>query len=543
MPARERCAFVGRLALAIPVLFTLACGGARNESGRGVVAAASPEAAAAGAEILASGGNAIDAAVAVAFTLAVTEPAMSGLGGQTQILVARPGDRPFVINGTSFSPANTPTDVTAADVSGHRATTVPTTVRVLEYALRHHGSGRFRWGQLIEPAHFYATQGFHVGEFRHKVWARHADDLQQHPAVRALFLMPDGSVPQPGDRFLQPVLAETLRRLAVHGAADFYTGDIARELVRDMEINGGWITLDDLERLPEPTELSPLRGSYRGFDVYTLPPPGGGWVVLQILNLLELTAPASLALDAPTRVAHLARALRIAHRMRRDDPVTDLARYGPEVAERIDKDAARQMWDRGETTHFTVADAEGAVVSVTASINAYFGARVASPRLGFLYNDYMHEFELGDPEHPFALRPQAMPYSSMSPTIVARDGRPVLGLGSPGSARIISAVAQVIQRWVDGGQDIASAVAEPRVHVVPDSALFLEARPTAPDVLRELTNLGFRLEEARHDLALGDRNAYFGGVHAVAFEDGRWVGAADPRRDGRAIGVALERAR
>ncbi len=155
---------------------------------------------------------------------------------------------------------------------------------------------------------------------------------------------------------------------------------------------------------------------------------------------------------------------------------------------------------------------------------------MASGALGFLYNDYMHEFQLDDPGHPFALRGNAMPYSSMSPTIVSRDGLPIFVAGSPGSARIPSAVAQVIQLWVDEGVPLVEAVAAPRLHVVPDRQAYVEA-PTAP-VRQVLNAAGYELVEPATDLALGDRNAYFGGVHALALEGGGWTGAADPRRDG-----------
>ncbi|RMD99058.1 MAG: hypothetical protein D6814_06295 [Calditrichaeota bacterium] len=196
--------------------------------------------------------------------------------------------------------------------------------------------------------------------------------------------------------------------------------------------------------------------------------------------------------------------------------------------------------DTGETTHFSVVDARGMAVSVTASINAYFGAREANAKLGFLYNSYMHEFKTGQPHHPFALRPRAMPYSSMSPTIVAREGKPYLALGSPGSSRIISTVAQVIQLWIDTKMGIQQAVAAPRVHVVPKNKLYLESQRLAPDLLARLKQQGYRLSTPRTDLARGGLNPYFGGVHAVAFEQGHWVGAADPRRDGRVIVVELQ---
>lgn len=536
----------GRLVLSLPVIAALACGGALppHTVDGGVVAAATPEAVAAGVAVLEAGGNAVDAAVAVSFVLGVTEPAMSGLGGQTQMLIARPGRDPIVINGTSFAPRNTPVDAQATDLIGHRATTIPTTVRALDFAYRHHGSGRVSWSDLLAPAIRQAADGFVVGSFRHRVWLRHADDLRRNAVTRGLFLTEGGLVPGEGQVFRQPVLAATLRRLARLGGEDFYTGEIARLIAADMAAQGGWITLADLNGVTEPKELRPLVGSYREWEVYTLPPPGGGWVVLQMLNVLELSPARDLAPGTATRLVRIAEALRVGHRSRRDQPVTDLVDYGREVRERIDKEHAAELRRRdrgsGETTHFSVVDASGMIVSVTASINAYFGARAASPELGFLYNDYMHEFELGRPGHPFALRAGAMPYSSMSPTVLARRGRPMLGLGSPGSARIISAVVQVIQAWVDDGASITAAVAAPRIHVVPDSSLYLETASLSPAALRALETAGFRFVAPPDDLVLAGRNAYFGGVHAVAFENGAWEGAADLRRDGT-VGRALLR--
>jgi gamma-glutamyltranspeptidase/glutathione hydrolase len=232
----------------------------------------------------------------------------------------------------------------------------------------------------------------------------------------------------------------------------------------------------------------------------------------------------------------IADALRIGHRERRDAPVLDLVDYRDIVDGKTSKETARRLWETtargGETTHFTVVDAEGMVVSVTASINNLFGSRSASPELGFLYNDYMNEFVLDDPAHPFALRPSAMPYSSMTPTIVVRDGRPVMGLGSPGSARIVSAIAQVTQLWIDSDLGIEGAVASGRIHVVPDSLLYVEAVLSSSEIEDAFLERGFMLGEPRAYLATDNLNAYFGGVHAVALEDGEWVGAADPRRDG-----------
>lgn len=527
--------------------FLLFFGGCRPDGApSGVVSAASPEAALAGVEILEAGGNAIDAAVAVQFALGVTEPAMSGLGGQTQILVQQPGEEAFVIAGSSYSPSAMPPGATAEDLRHHRATTVPATVKALDYAWRRFGSGKISWDALLAPAIRFADSGFTVGPFRHKVWQRHQARLAESPSTRALFLRRDGSVPRVGTIFRQPELAQTLRRLAESGADDFYEGSLAREIAADMAAHGGWITLEDLNSVPEPFIMPAIVTSYRGHTVATLPPPGGGWVVLQLLNLLELTDQDELR-DETSRVRTVAKALRIGHGSRRQDPLSDLVNFSDEVMERIAKETARRLWtlneiavgagsemsSNGETTHFSVVDGDGLAVSATASINAYFGARAASPTLGFLYNDYMHEFELGQPAHLFALRPNAMPYSSMSPTIVSRDNRPVLVLGSPGSARIISAVAQVTHRWIDLGESITQSVAAPRIHVVPRDRLYLESEATTTGATRWIAEDGFQIVDPATDLVIGGRNAYYGGVHAIAFENGDWVGAADPRRDGK----------
>ncbi len=529
-PSRRSAALL--LAPALPLLALLACRPSIPGTGTGVVAAPTPEAAEAGIAIMEAGGNAIDAAVAISFALAVTEPMMSGLGGQTQILLYPPGGDPLVVNGTSFAPAATPDGATAEDIVGHRATTIPTTVRTLEYAWRHYGSGRMTWADLLEPAQRYAERGFIPGRFGREVWERSADELAESPSALPLFLDESGVPPGRNRPWRQPILASTLARLASDGADDFYRGAIAREIAADMEANGGWLRLVDLEALPEPTVLLPLHGSYREYEVTTMPPPGGGWVVLQMLNVLERSDAGALDPALPERMLRMAQALRIGHRERRDRPVRDLVDYDAEVGERIDKQTAAALLGEGggQTTHFSVVDPRGLVVSVTASINYAFGAKVATPTLGFLYNDYMREFVLDDPAHPFALRARAMPYSSMSPTVVALDGSPVLALGSPGSARIISAVVQVGELWMDGLLDIAAAVALPRLHVIPDSALFVEYPAVADTSVVE--RAGFVLVPPRADWSVGELNAYFGGVHAVALERGAWNGAADPRRDG-----------
>ncbi len=503
----------------------------------GCVSAATPEAVSAGIEILQAGGNAIDAAIATAFALAVTEPGMSGLGGQLQTIIAFPDRKPLIVNGTSFAPKNLPKNVSSTDLVGHRASTVPSFVRTLDYIWRSYGGGTLSWDRILEPSIRFADKGFVIGSYRHRVLQNHKKDLSKHLATRTLFLKKDDSVPNEGDRLKQPVLAKTLKRLAEYGADDFYKGEIAREIARDMLENHGWITLEDLNNVPQPLELEPLQGTYRGWDIYISPPPSGGWVVLQVLNLLEQTPSDQLFPSELSRTAKLVNALYLGHKNRYDAPVNSLLDYGKEIDLKIDKGTAENLLnqedDSGETTHFSVVDASGLVVGVTASINSYYGAQVASPKLGFLYNDYMQEFELDNPEHPFSLRSSAMPYSSMCPTVLGKGGEIYMVLGSPGSARIISTVSQVIQLWVDTNMGICKAVSAPRIHVNPArQRLYFESLNTPAEIMKGFQEKGFEVKDAPTELAHTGMNPYFGGVHALAREKNRWCGAADPRRDG-----------
>jgi gamma-glutamyltranspeptidase/glutathione hydrolase len=502
-----------------------------------VVAAGSPEAAEAGAAVLEEGGNAVDAAVAVSLVLGVTEPAGSGIGGQSTFLIHRGGDDPLVINGSSRAPAGVPAGATMSDLVGLRATTVPSTLKVLDLAWRRFGSGRLSWTRLVQPAVNHAEEGYPLGPFRCRALMRNAKSIRRDGPATQLLLAADGTVPEEGVLMRNPQLAQVLRRIAAEGAEDFYQGQIARQVAEDVQDRGGWLTLEDLQQTGEPPVLPALSGTYRRWQVHTLPPPAAGWVVLLALNLLEQAPEGELATEGGRRLCWIAEALTVAHRHRVQRPIPDLVHYRQPIEERLDKDRARRtvralIRDGGETTHFSVADAEGTVVAVTQSLNAYFGARVVTPGLGFLYNDYMREFVVGVERHPFALRPGGMPYSSMSATILARDGWPQLGLGSPGDDRIISAVVNVASHWSDVRRGVAAAVAAPRVHSLPGEEVLLETRPADPRVLLRLEQRGYALHMPLTSLFSGELNPYFGGVHAVAREGERWVGAADPRRDG-----------
>ena len=517
------------------VIFTFfsACSGT-EDSKVGVISTGSPEAVSAGLQILRQGGNAVDASIAVAFALAVTEPAQSGLGGQAQFLVYKHGEEPIIINGTSLSPLSLPENISKQDLVKHKATTVPSMVKVLDYLWKNYSAG-LDWSELLNPAISFAEKGFYLTEFRHKVLDYNAEELRKDSVTSELFLGTNGSLINTDVLWKQPVLAQTLKQLAEKGAEDFYSGDIAKKIVEDMKINNGWITKDDLNNVPQPKKQKPLKGTYRGYEIYTMPPPGGGWVIIQALNILEQFPSKELALESDQRLKLIAEALQIAHRSRSNEPVKDLINYQQDVDLKTDKNYAKKLMDdysKGETTHFSVVDKNGMVVSATLSINNYFGSKAASPELGFLYNDYMNEFKINEPENPFNLGPDAMPYSSMTPTILMKDGKPVMAIGSPGSERIISAIVQVISLWIDAGLNIDDAVSNPRIHITPDKIVYLES-DKFPVVQKEnLVNSDFEVEQPPSEIIVKWLNPYFGGVNAIAFKNGEWRGAADPRRDG-----------
>jgi len=507
------------------------------------VTSATPEASKAGEMILKKGGNAIDAAVAVSFALGVTELPMSGLGGGTQVLISLKNQPPIAINGTTLSPSLTPTNV-GDTLTYHRKSTVPSTVRVLGHIWKKYGSGRISWAETLQPAIDLAEKGFRLGTFRAMVYQKYEKRLLKSPYNTHFFFAEDGSFPKEGDLIVQKTLAKTLRQLAKKGAVDFYEGEIAHQIAEDMQQNGGWITLADLQNFPSPTELKPLQIEAEGFQLYSQPPPCGGWVVLLINNLLQELKGEELTDEA------VIEALYLAHKDRENAPVENLIDFEEEVAQKISKTYAQQLLQSqdipalqpaksgGETTHFSVVDSADNVVAVTASINAYFGAKAAASSLGFLYNTYMDDFVFGEPEHPFAVRPNAPAYSSMSPTIVQQNGENVLVLGSPGSSRIISSVAQIAAKWMEKG-NIVERVKEPRIHVSKQKVFF---EGTANNL-----NLNLAVFE-KHDLKIkspnnsllraNGLNPYFGGIHAIAKEKGKWIGIADPRRDGLKLTVS-----
>jgi len=534
-----------RILIVVPLILLASC--ARQQPG--VVSAAAPAAAEAGWDMLLAGGNAADAAVAAAFTLGVAEPAGSGIGGQSVVLLQRPGELPVVLDGSSFAPHRLPGDLLAAAAdaggtaqtaamgsasrgdpfAGRRGTTVPTTVRTLHALWRDYGSGELSWQDVLAPAIRAAEEGVRFGPFARSALHSSREHLLKDSLARTVFL-PGGHIPAVDRIVRQPQLARTLRRIAADPES-LYTGEIADEIVADMRRHGGWLTAEDLASVEDPIERKPLHVRYHGKDIYSVPPPYGGWVVLQALALLDGEEQTGGAGGSDA----LIEALTAAHRSRREYPVRalrgeDSTAAGHLTPQRI-RALRRDAPGSGETTHLSVADADGMVVGISQSVNYYFGAKVMHPTLGFFYNDYMREFVRDDARHPYALKPDALPYSSMSPTVVTENASPLLMLGSPGSARIISAVVQVIRATIGEGADLADAVSRPRLHVIPDSAVFFEDAGHR-DAWIHRGGANGKAGNPPSDVSIRGRNPWFGGVHAVMRTEEGWIGAADPRRDG-----------
>lgn len=498
-------------------------------------------------EVLAAGGNAVDGAVAAAFALGVCEPQASGLGGQSVLLVHLVDPRrTFILDGSSRAPNHaTPGSLDRADRRfGYKATTVPSTPATLGYALEKYGTRTL--ADVLAPSIRLAKSGVEVSELFRALSRREAKSLRKGNAA-PLFLTSSGRAHAVGAKLVQPALAKTFEGLARRGIEDFYTGRIARRIHADMQANGGLLDKDDLAQVPWPIERKPLSTKFHGMRVVTCPPPGAGRVLVEMLHLVEQFDEKLWDADQPGGALLLAEIMRQGARDRLDRPfdaefyaqvdehrMTDRG-YAVEVAKKIRR-ILRKRPDpgppppatTGETTHLTVMDRDGNVVALTQSIERVFGAKVATPDLGFLYNNYMSAFEYEDSSHPYAMRPNAVPWASVAPTIVFRGRRPWVALGSPGSERIVTSVLQVLLRLITHSP--FEAVDAPRLHCNTAGRVSLETARFRDDIPRVLAQYGFEIDER------DPYSFYLGCVQLVMRDRYGFIGVADPRRDGSASG-------
>ena len=490
-----------------------------------------------GASMLASGGTAIDAAVASAFALGVCEPQASGLGGQTMMLIyLGEEDRLFALDGYSRAP-NRALEKNFKERTSRRyglsATTVPSTPATLSYALKMYGS--LMLSEILEPAIELAENGFPITELQAKLQKRELKNLTKGNASQ-IFLRNQAKPYSVGHVLKQPVLAETLRRLSKKGMEDFYVGDIARAIVEDMQAHGGLIQMDDLAQIPQPIERDPVSGRLGNLMVYTMPPPGAGRTLIEMINIIKKFPSQDRNPDTPEGAVLLTETIRRAQLDRRDRPydpnffpqIQDERMLSNDYAKLVSQQIRGRIKSSGETTHLSTMDNFGNVVSLTQSIERVYGAKVITPSLGFLYNNYMSAFEYDDITHPYYMRPNGVPWASVAPTIILRNKKPWMAIGSPGSERIASAILQVLLRL--NYQSPFDAVAAPRIHCSYDGKVSLEAAYMRDDIPLALSSRGFTID-VREPMSF-----YLGCIQMVLHDGNDFIGVADPRRDGAAAG-------
>ncbi len=521
-------------------------------SKRGMIATQSKEATEAGCRILESGGNAIDAAIAAAWTLGVTEPQASGLGGQTMMVLSS-GEKIIAIDGSSRAPSLAhPNSVYKQDRAlGYRASTVPSTPATLEYV--HECYGSLSRQQVMEPAIHYAKEGYPITPLQEKLLIREKSKFEQVDSQSGLYYFYNNSSPyKSGEKFKQPDLANTLQRLAEKGIQDFYRGTIAKKIDADMRENGGLIHLDDLAMIPYPIEREPLNKRINGFEIYTMPPPGSGRSLLFLLTMMDLLPDEMKHQDEVTQYMLFIKLLRKTLLERSDRPYDP--NFFPQIADNadmLDEKYAQEILDvtlrdmniipflpaddevSGETTHLSVIDENGLAVSLTQSIERVYGSKAAASGLGFLYNNYLFDFDYQLPEHPFYLRPNAVPWATVAPTLVFKDESVFMALGSPGSERIISTLGLFLHKTLIEGFSIDQSMEAPRLHCSLGGRVSLEANRFPDSLISKLKDEGYRIDP-REDFAF-----YLGCVQAIlkCRNQDKFQGVADIRRDGHAKGI------
>lgn len=533
---------------------------------RVMVASASAFASQVGVDILKRGGNAVDAAVAVGLALAVTFPVAGNLGGGGFMLIRMADGRTTAIDYRETAPARASRDMylgpdgrllAEKSTLGYAAAGVPGTVAGFELALRKYG--RLKWAQVVAPARRLAQEGFPVS-YALERGLRIAERLSRFPDSRRIFQR-DGNYYQEGDILRQPELAATLERLEKRGPREFYEGETARRIAAAMAANGGLITLEDLKGY-RPVEREPLRGSYRGYEIVTFPPPSsGGIVLLNVLNQLEGDNLAALGpgsseanhlLIETMRRAFADRAMLMGDPDFVPVPVEKLTSKDYAKARRATIDPNRATpsadvqpglpaarFESAETTHFTVVDADGNIVTNTYTLNGPYGSGVTVPGTGVLLNNEMDDFAAkpGEPNayqlvqgEANSIAPGKRPLSSMTPTIVLRDGKPWFAIGSPGGPTIISTVLQVVINIIDHKMNLQQAIDAPRLHHqwLPDVVMWEPYGMTA-DTKRALEAKGHRLDVVPR---------YNGDAEGIMIDTtGARLGASDPRNpDALAVG-------
>ena len=515
-----------------------------------------------GAEILEKGGNAIDAAVAMGFALAVAEPFTSGPGGGGLATVRTADGGTFFVDFREIAPANATLDLylgadgknNGSTRTGGLASGTPGDVAGLLYMFDNYGSGKLTRQEVMEPAIRIATEGFEVSQYCANAIADAYETMQNSPEAQAIYWDENGLPKEVGDIITNPNLAKTLQKIADEGKDAFYTGEIAQAVVDSVNAAGGVMTLEDLANY-EPQVLEPVTGSYRGYQIISsAPPSSGGTILIEILNILENFDVASMDINSPEYVHLFTEAYKLGYTDRAaymaDTAFTDVPldgltskEFAAERAALIDLTVDQDFgvgdafnYEHTDTTHFSVADADGNCVAITKTINYYFGSGVIVDGCGFYMNNEMDDFST-DPASVNKIEPGKKPLSSMSPTVVLNeDGSPFLVLGTPGGSRIFASVLQIISRVIDHGMSIHDALCVPKIWNTSTTDNITYETP-----LKGYEEYAVTEETVAALTAMGHEKigtAASGAVQAIQFmEDGTLYGTADPRQDGKAVGV------
>ena len=538
----------------------------------GIVASSDEIASRVGAEILKKGGNAVDAAVAVGFALAVTWPGAGNIGGGGFMMIRKADGTITTIDYRERAPAKAHRDIyldrnrnVIPEITrkGHRAVAVPGTVAGFALALEKYGT--MKWRDVIEPARRLAVEGFVFTDFNRIGRTEQAIKLlEQFPESRRIFLR-DGKYYQPGETFMQPDLAATFKRMQEVGPREFYEGRTAQLIAEEMSANGGYITLDDLKSY-QPKERAPVKGTYRGYEIFSMSPPSsGGTLLIQMLNILEHFDVREMGYNSSAKYHLLIEVMRRAFADRAQHfgdpdfvkvPVSKLTskEYAATLAKGIDLNRASSSKEirsgitvrdeSSETTHFSIVDAAGNAVSNTYTLENGFGSGVTVRGGGFLLNNEMNDFT---PKSGVAtedgliqsdvnvIQPGKRPVSNSTPTIILKDGKLFAVVGTPGGPTIITQILQILTNVIDHDMNIQQAVNAPRIHHqwMPDVVSF-EPYSMANDVIDALTKKGHTLK-----LRGGSVTNYIGDVQGVMIDPATGVrfGASDPRNpNGRAFG-------
>lgn len=468
----------------------------------GMVSSVNSTATLAGVEVLKKGGNAVDAAVAVGYVLAVTHPQAGNIGGGGFMLIRTKDGKSTAIDFREMAPSKASRDMfldekgeadSKKSLTSHLASGVPGTVA--GFALANEKYGSMPMAELLKPAIKLAEEGFEVNDALAgdlDVYGREV--LLSHPNSRAIFFKPNGTPWKKGEVLVQSDLAASLNLIAKDGPNAFYKGKIADEIVAEMSQNGGLISKEDLAAY-KAVERQPISGTYKGYEILSMPPPSSGGIhIIQILNILENFDLKSMGQNSADAIHTMAEAMKYAYADRSEylgDPdfvkvpvkaLTSKA-YAKELASQISLDKARpsstikpgklEPYESDQTTHFSVVDSQGNAVAVTYTLNTNFGSGIVAGKSGILLNNQMDDFSAkpGVPNvygliggEANAVQAGKRPLSSMSPTIVTQDGKVVLVTGSPGGSRIITTVLQIILNSIEFNMNIAEATNAPRIH-------------------------------------------------------------------------------